>query len=105
MNFETSFTGTIKPGDLISVALNDCHHICIYAGRGKTGTIQFYGIRHLAWKHDENPKLVSTRYLKGYVNAAYPSRIIKIDPNLLDSDNLEMYRKSLIFLEKNNIKF
>jgi hypothetical protein len=102
MTFESRWTGTIRKGDLVAIGYDNYMVLAIYAGRGKTGTIQYYSIYALSNYYKSNLHLHN--YGKSYVNAPHSGRVVKVNVNDLNEETLEQYNEAMIYLEQQKFK-
>ncbi len=102
--FDNKYTIPIEKGDIVAISYNNYMVLGIYAGRGKTGSFQYYSIWGLSERErlDANSKM--SKYEKGYVNAPHKTRIVKIHPDFLSDEYYNAYGRALSRLERNNIK-
>ncbi len=103
MNIE--YGKPLEPGDFILVASDSTLQAGWYAGRGKSGTLQFYHYRIPFYYYNkvteaiENGQTPSIKLLyKSYVNTVHRWRVANIEnPESLflhNQENLEAYQKS-----------
>lgn len=104
--FETRYTGVIEKGDLIVIAYDNYMILGIFAGRGKTGTVQYYSVLGLGDDEKSDPGgLTIRKYYKAYVNSPHETRITKLHYSFLDDKFQEYYWGALARLERSGIKF
>lgn len=103
MNTIFYYAKDLKKWDLIAVAEQSCMYIGFYAGRGKTGTIQYYSF----WTIERfiNKSCSEKDFYKSYVNSDHRNRIIKVThPELiLTQEYSERYKECKKVLVTNNL--
>jgi hypothetical protein len=104
--FHSKYTGTIAKGDLVLIAYDNWMTIGICAGRGKSGTFQYYDVYVISESEKRDPGCsLHSRYLKSYVNSPHSNRITKTHLSLLSDAYQENYWLVMTILEKSGIKF
>lgn len=94
------YSKEIKVGDLIAVSYNNSFRLGIFSGTGKTGTIQFYNLDCIEFLlHNKAP--IKESRCKYYIIPSTDTRIIQIDPNVLNDKYREVYEKLLKTLNDN----
>lgn len=115
---EIKYGGTLEFGDLIAISDGNCMSFGFYAGRGKSGTVQYYSLwsptvaysRYEEWlkiSEEEKGRHWGTKFYKkgfsskclykNYINAVYDTRIIKLtDPEgvFTDPEIKEQYNQA-----------
>ena len=111
MKTETTYTGELKPGDFIAISIGNWLDIGFYAGRGKTGSMQYYTYHSLlAWNlgqeetTDTPPSYPKTKSpWKSYINSYLEGRVVKLHPSVLAEKYREQYEESIEILKQLNI--
>lgn len=104
----TEYSGILKKGDLIAVAQHNHLDIGFYLGRGKNGTVQFYGLKGLIWWSNQVkvPRMVGYETMnpyKWYINSPHKDRIVRISEESLEGEWLELYKEAYEILKSLNI--
>lgn len=94
---DTRYTGALKVGDFIAVAEGNYMYLGFFAGRGTGNSFQYWTLWSLSnWLDDTSKRRTEGKKpWKNYHNSYNTQRALKISPEFLDPEHMELYEKSI----------
>lgn len=100
MSVKSKYSKDIEIGDLIAISFENSIIIGFYAGFGKTGSLHYRNLNHLATLEEIGSERIPR---KDYVNSYDQDRIMKISLEMLNDEYVKQYNKAIKFIEKKKL--